>query len=81
MGCRQTARAGDLVRFATVDGRVVPDPGARLPGRGAWMHPAKACWDAAVARRAFNRAFRSPVTPSEEAVDFTTAWPKYASTS
>ena len=37
---------------------VIPDPGARLAGRGAWLHPTSECCDLAVRRRAFARALR-----------------------
>jgi predicted RNA-binding protein YlxR (DUF448 family) len=40
------------------DGRAVVDTAARLPGRGAWIHPAKGCVENAVKRRAFGRALR-----------------------
>jgi len=42
------------------DGRpaVVPDPTATRPGRGAHLHPATACYELAVRRRAFGRALR-----------------------
>ena len=62
--------ASALRRFANVEGRVVPDPRATLPGRGAWLHPARDCWEAATARRAFNRAFKAPVSIPQETVDF-----------
>jgi len=38
----------------------VPDPGRRLPGRGAHLHPVVACLDLAERRRAFPRALRVP---------------------
>jgi predicted RNA-binding protein YlxR (DUF448 family) len=38
---------------------VVPDPEAVAPGRGAHLHPTRACYDLAVRRRAFARALRS----------------------
>ena len=37
---------------------VIPDPGASLTGRGAWLHPTRECCDLAVRRRAFARALR-----------------------
>jgi uncharacterized protein len=47
-----------------VDGDAcVPDHRGTLPGRGAYLHPALACLDLAVRRRAFHRAFRRPVAP------------------
>ena len=38
----------------------MPDPGRRLPGRGAHLHPVVACLDLAERRRAFPRALRVP---------------------
>ena len=43
--------AGDLL---------VPDPGARLPGRGAYLHRSKGCLELAQRRKAFVRALRTP---------------------
>jgi predicted RNA-binding protein YlxR (DUF448 family) len=51
----------ELVRMTLVDERLVVDRDARLPGRGAYLCPEAACWEAAVARRGFARAFRRPV--------------------
>jgi predicted RNA-binding protein YlxR (DUF448 family) len=76
-----SARRSELHRFATVEGRVVPDPHGTLPGRGAWLHPARECFKAAVARRGFNRAFKAPVSIPPETVDFTRTWQRSASTS
>ncbi|GAB3847547.1 hypothetical protein GCM10028800_14480 [Nesterenkonia populi] len=39
-----------------------PDPARRMPGRGAWLHPDRKCFEAALKRRAFNRAFRTAVS-------------------
>ena len=51
-----------------VEGVVVPDPRARIPGRGAWLHPDPACLDLAVRRRALTRALRAAVSPDVTAV-------------
>jgi predicted RNA-binding protein YlxR (DUF448 family) len=40
------------------DGRAVVDAAARLPGRGAWVHPDSGCIENAVRRKAFGRALR-----------------------
>ncbi|MBE2315374.1 YlxR family protein [Solirubrobacter sp. CPCC 204708] len=81
MGCGRVAPRAHLARFANVDGCAVPDPRASLPGRGAWLHPNRDCFEAATARRAFHRAFRAPVNLSQETVDLTQTWPRSASTS
>ena len=63
VGCRQRAAKADLLRVVLDDrgaGReVVPDPGGRLPGRGAHLHPTLDCLRQALRRRAFSRALRA----------------------
>ena len=63
VGCRQRAAKADLLRVVLDDrgaGReVVPDPGGRLPGRGAHLHPTPDCLRLALRRRAFTRALRA----------------------
>ncbi|MDQ4117196.1 MAG: YlxR family protein [Actinomycetota bacterium] len=60
MGCRSRELATDLLRVVAVNGRLVPDPRRRLPGRGAWLHPVQGCLDRAERRSAFTRALRVP---------------------
>jgi predicted RNA-binding protein YlxR (DUF448 family) len=47
-----------LLRVVARDGRAVVDTAARLPGRGAWVHPDSGCIENAIRRRAFGRALR-----------------------
>ena len=62
IGCRERAAKHELLRViagSDSDGHpaVVPDPTATAPGRGAHLHPTSGCYDLAVRRKAFNRAF------------------------
>jgi uncharacterized protein len=59
VGCRVRTAKKDLLRITVVGGECVPDPRGTLPGRGAYLHPDMACFDLAVRRRAFTRAFRA----------------------
>jgi predicted RNA-binding protein YlxR (DUF448 family) len=59
VGCRQRAAKDELLRIAVTGGECVPDPRGTLPGRGAYLHPDMACYDLAVRRRAFPRAYRA----------------------
>jgi predicted RNA-binding protein YlxR (DUF448 family) len=59
-----------LVRLALHDGEVVLDREARLPGRGAWIHPREDCAAEARKRDAFARAFRRSVTTSSEKLEW-----------
>ena len=63
MGCRQRDDRSRLLRVVADAGYefpvvLVPDPAARRPGRGAWLHLAPGCLDLAERRRAFVRALR-----------------------
>lgn len=61
IGCRQRAWTGELLRLVADHEHhsVRVDVDRRLPGRGAHLHPTLACWEHAVRRRAFVRAFRA----------------------
>ena len=59
LGCRKRADKSSLLRVVVHDGEVVADVSASLPGRGAWVHPTRACVESAHQRRAFARALRA----------------------
>ncbi|HTL41314.1 MAG TPA: YlxR family protein [Pseudolysinimonas sp.] len=65
LGCRQRAPRSSLLRVVARNGQVVADAAARLPGRGAWVHPQSGCIENAVKRKAFGRALRTTVTDTE----------------
>ncbi|MER6096975.1 YlxR family protein [Streptomyces sp. NPDC001728] len=58
VGCRERVAKSDLLRIVMDKDECVPDHRGTLPGRGAYLHPAEACLDLAVRRRAMPRAFR-----------------------
>jgi predicted RNA-binding protein YlxR (DUF448 family) len=64
VGCGRKASQAELVRFAAVDGRLTP--GKTLPGRGVYTCRRLACFERALARRAFNRVLRRTVTVEPE---------------
>ncbi|MEV1132682.1 YlxR family protein [Rhodococcus coprophilus] len=74
IGCRQRTLAAELLRVVADEHGskmfvVVPDPGRRLPGRGAWLHPTPECLSQAVRRRAFGRALKVSGNPDTAALD------------
>jgi uncharacterized protein len=60
VGCGVRTAKADLLRLVAVGDEVVADPSARLPGRGAYLHPSGECWQRASRRRAIPRALRLP---------------------
>ncbi len=59
VGCGRKAPQAELVRFASVEGRLTT--GRTLAGRGVYTCRRLACFERAAARRAFNRVLRQRV--------------------
>ena len=59
VGCKERTVKSSLLRLVAAGDVIQPDPRARLPGRGAYLHPSLACLDLARRRRAFPRALRA----------------------
>jgi uncharacterized protein len=60
VGCGGRSAKSDLLRLVASGDDVIPDPLARTPGRGAYLHPSQECFERARRRRAFPRALRLP---------------------
>jgi len=58
VGCKARAAKSGLLRLVVAGDGIVPDPHARQPGRGAYLHPSLACLELAQRRRVFPRALR-----------------------
>lgn len=61
VACRQKTDRPALVRLVADDGVVRLDARAVKSGRGAWVHPTRACVATAVKRHAAERALKVPV--------------------
>ncbi|HEY0935333.1 MAG TPA: YlxR family protein [Trebonia sp.] len=60
VGCKARTAKSSMLRLVVAGDGIVPDPQARQPGRGAYLHPSLACYELAQRRRAFSRALRVP---------------------
>ncbi len=66
----QVRPKAELLRFVVApDGGVVPDIGARLPGRGIWLCARRDVVNTAVAKRLFARAARRAATVPADLAD------------
>ncbi len=64
VACREEAGKGELIRLVRrPDGEIEVDMTGRMPGRGAYLHAAAECVEAARKRRALERALGAPVPP------------------
>lgn len=58
VGCKGRGEKAALVRLVAAGGGVRVDPTGSAPGRGAYVHPDRACVEAAIGRGALSRALR-----------------------
>ncbi|RDI75097.1 putative nucleic-acid-binding protein implicated in transcription termination [Gaiella occulta] len=63
-GCGRKAPQHELLRFAAVDGSLAQ--GRTLPGRGVYTCLGLACFERALASRAFARVLRTTVSAGPE---------------
>ncbi len=61
VGCREDAGKRGLVRLVRAGGVVRADPTGRAPGRGAYLHPDRACVELARRRHGLERALKAKV--------------------
>jgi predicted RNA-binding protein YlxR (DUF448 family) len=45
VGCRQTLAKRSLIRLVRTEAGVKIDPTSKLPGRGAYLHNVRSCWE------------------------------------
>ena len=68
IGCREVNEKKTLVRIVKSPEGVCIAPTGRKPGRGAYLHEAKGCWETALKRGAIGRALKTELTPDETAI-------------
>ena len=61
---RKAYPKSELLRLVLLDGVVTLDS-TGLPGRGVYLHKDAASFELALKKKAFERAFRRPLTPEE----------------
>lgn len=64
VGCRAPDAKEQLVRLVAAAGRIAPDPQARRPGRGAYVHRRRDCVERALGKGNLGRALRTRVDPA-----------------
>jgi predicted RNA-binding protein YlxR (DUF448 family) len=62
VGCRQILPKRTLLRIVRGPNGVHPDPTGKAPGRGAYVHDQRSCWETAL-NGALARALKTELTP------------------
>ncbi len=63
VACREVNEKRSLIRLVRTPDGVVVDPTGRLPGRGAYLHDSKACWEKALKKGILARALKTEISP------------------
>lgn len=64
VGCREVLAKRSLTRVVRGPNGVAIDPSGKAPGRGAYVHELRSCWDKAL-KGSLNRALRTELTEKE----------------
>lgn len=65
IACREVNEKRSLVRIVKSPDGVRVDPSGRLPGRGAYLHESKECWEKALKRGALARSLKTEISSSD----------------
>jgi len=65
VGCHQTLAKRQLVRLVRTPEGVRVDLTGRLPGRGAYLHDKRSCWERALEKGTLARALRVELTDDD----------------
>lgn len=64
VGCRTILPKRSLIRLVRQPDRVTVDPTGKLPGRGAYLHNARSCWERGL-KGSLAHALKAEVTPAD----------------
>jgi uncharacterized protein len=65
VGCGSVTAKRGLVRIVRgADGEVRPDPTGKAPGRGAYLHDLRACWETGLKKKRLDRSLSVSLTPA-----------------
>jgi len=65
VGCRETLAKRTLIRIVRSPDGVRVDPTGKSPGRGAYLHDRRVCWEKALKGNLAN-ALRTNISPQDE---------------
>lgn len=67
--CRETRPKRELTRLVrTSEGKLALDPGAKMPGRGAYLCQKTTCWLGASRGKMLAQALRAPLSDEDRAM-------------
>ena len=66
MACRDVTAKRDLIRVVrTPEGAVIADPTGKKPGRGAYVHAGRECWELAISKGRLERSLKTAISAED----------------
>ena len=65
VACREVNEKRSLIRIVRTPDGVVIDTTGRLPGRGAYLHDSKECWEKALKRGVLARSLKTEISQED----------------
>jgi len=65
VACREVAGKRGLIRIVRTADGVQIDPGGKMAGRGAYLHPSRSCWAQVMESRRLDQALRTRLSPQD----------------
>lgn len=65
VACREVNEKRSLIRIVRGPDGVAVDKTGRMPGRGAYLHDSKDCWDKALKRGILARSLKTEISPED----------------
>ena len=63
VACREVNEKRSLIRIVRTPDGVAIDPTGRMPGRGAYLHDSKSCWEKALKKGILARGLKTEISP------------------
>ena len=65
VACREVNEKRSLIRIVRTPEGVAVDPTGRMPGRGAYLHDTRECWEKALKKGILARALKTEISPED----------------
>ncbi len=65
VACREVNEKRSLIRIVRGPEGVAVDKTGKMPGRGAYLHDSKDCWDKALKRGILARSLKTEISPED----------------
>lgn len=65
VACREVNEKRSLIRIVRTPEGVAVDPTGRMPGRGAYLHDSRECWEKALKKGILARGLKTEISPED----------------